>query len=300
MIAWLLACEKISPPLRDLSTLYEKYSEILRSRNASLLDPDQEVSTPELSAIDKDIYRTIDWFEKECENVSITSSALQDASKRVTRILSVLSVDPPYLQGYDRYVFICYGLILKVATDRNFGQDFAEAIAFFLTDGILRIADMRQFLNAEAVDEHFSQLDREIQEADPKLCGKFRAMGITSVHFALRWQLLLFADEHTFPETWLIWDAIIANQANASAFVKQLSVAHACQVQDEKFATVIEAMQRYREWNVPNLLQTAEKRVADVKKKQPFGNVHWYNRLVAFLVFLVFFWYLHGRFNKDN
>jgi hypothetical protein len=122
-------------------------------------------------------------------------------------------------------------------------------------------------------------------------------MCLTPAHFALRWVIVLFADEHNLQDTWLLWDAIVAHRANASAFIRQLSVAHLLQVPLGKYEQVIEDIQNNREWNVPELIRVAQEKLAQPRKVRP-NYVATYNVIVAIVVALVFFWMLRGRF-KD-
>jgi hypothetical protein len=301
VIAWLLACGAISPPLRDLSTLYSKYSSILTSHASNLSNPAIPIRTSESALIRGDMVRIINWFEAECRKVSIESKLMANADERVTRVLALLPVNPPYLQGYDRYALVCYALLLRAAQGNGLGADFAEAIAYTLTYEILKIADMKQFLDVKGVNENFRALDMEMAAVAPEIVGPLQKMGINSTHFGLRWEMLLFADEHEMTETWLLWDAIIAHRGNASAFVTKLCVAHLLQVPFGVFGTPIEDVQKNRKWDVPALVRDAEERLVVVvdSKKEQSKLVRVYNIAVAIIMALVMFWLLHGRF-KDT
>jgi hypothetical protein len=127
-------------------------------------------------------------------------------------------------------------------------------------------------------------LDSAIEVADPRVAEELRKMHVNSIHFAMRWQMLLFADEHDFPDIWCIWDAIIAHRANASAFVNQLSITHILQVPLKESWNVIEALQNHRRWDVPKLIRTAEERLA-LSRKRRFKRKEVVITLLVLLVF---------------
>jgi hypothetical protein len=292
--AWVLALDLTSPLNPDLSRLYQNYAADLARRQASLSDPNSAVVTASTQAIADDIVRIVPWLARECEALALPESYLRDAQQRTTRLLAMLRIDPPYLQGYDRYALVCYGLLLRVAVEHGLGPDFAEAIAYFLASELIRIGNIPQFLNGDA-SQRFAPLDRELKQVAPDVARSLSAMNLSSTHFALRWALVLFADEHSLPEIWLLWDAIIAHRANASLFVRQLSVAHVLQVPVRPSEMAIESLQRNRKWDVPELIRVARERVAPPWKGRQ-NCLRLYDISACVLIALVFFWMLYGRF----
>jgi hypothetical protein len=288
-IAWLRAFDLISPPTRDLSTLYQNYASKLLSHHTSLSDT-RPLVTNWTQAIHGDVVPIIVWFTKECGALALPVSYLHDAELRVARILAVLPIDPEYLQGYDRYVLVCYGLLLRAAESQGVGVDFAEAITYYLSYEFIKIGNFPQFLNGD--HRNFTELDREIAAVAPDVARSLSEMRLTSTHFALRWALVLFADEHSLPEIWLLWDAILAHRRNSSEFVRQLSVAHVLQVPMGKYERVIEDLQRNREWNAPELIRVAQQRLG------PSKIVNAYDIVVCIIFALIVLWMIHGRFKK--
>jgi hypothetical protein len=130
--------------------------------------------------------RIISWFDREGEMISTDPFYLQDAELRVTSILSLLPLNPPYLQGCDRYVLTCYGLLLSFVAERGFGLDVVESFRFFLAYEVLKIADMYQFLNADDTPRRFLKLDQSFIDATPNIMKQL------SIHLALRWEMLFF------------------------------------------------------------------------------------------------------------
>jgi hypothetical protein len=155
---------------------------------------------------------------------------------------------------------------------------------------------MNRFLSSKDAVPHFRDLDSAIDVAAPKISEELRKMRVNSIHFAMRWQMLLFADEHDFPDTWRLWDAIIARRANASAFVNHLSIAHVLQVPLKESENVIEVLQKYRRWNVPKLIQTAEELLAPSWKNKLMrkGVVV---ALLALLFFILVAWWCRTQKN---
>jgi hypothetical protein len=112
---------------------------------------------------------------------SIDPFHLQDAELRVTRILSLLPLNLPYLQGYDRYVLTCYGLLLFFVAEQDFGLDIAESLSFFLAYEVLKIADISQFLNDDDTRRHFLKLDQSFVEVTPNIMKQLSEMELNSL-----------------------------------------------------------------------------------------------------------------------
>jgi hypothetical protein len=165
-----------------------------------------------------------------------------------------------YTQGYDRFVLISHLLGLDFCGQTSLSADFAEAMSFFLGAQFIRLVNIAGFLdNPAATEVHFRRMDADMMTYAPNVMIPLRRISQGSIHFALRWELLLFADEYHARPMLLLWDQVLVRRKDFDAFLYALCVAHARQVPpagpDE---TVIEKIQNWKEWDVMKIVADAD------------------------------------------
>ena len=120
----------------------------------------------------------------------------------------------------------------------------------------MQISNISHYLDdPNSISAHFEGLDARMMEANPSVMQAFASSNQSSVHFALRWEIMLFADEHNFEGLMLIWDNIIAHHTCASSYIEALCIAHFKQAPSESLSD----LQHFKKWDYKKLLLDADK-----------------------------------------
>jgi hypothetical protein len=206
------------------------------------------------------------------------------AGLMAARVLSAMTVefrDFSYTQGHDRYVFVTLLLGLYFCEKSGLPVDFAEAVCFQLTHKFVKLTRISSFLADPAeIREHFERMDDDLMMHAPAWMLQLRSYHHSSVHFALRWELLLFADEYPIDRLLLLWDQVLARIHEYSGFMYALCIAHVKQVPlPTERQLPIEILQTYRDWDVYRAIDDA-----DQIMKWKRVDVPWIRKLVVFLV----------------
>jgi hypothetical protein len=207
-----------------------------------------------------DVPRCIFWFLKLAKELGLGLAFGEDAEIVATRLLRhlVSSHALTYYQGYDRFVFISYLLGLKLISALNLPQFVAEAIGFAISGRLLTIANFPQYLRPGAIFT-LASLDEEVRHIRPDIARDLKRAGHSAIHFAHRWKLLWFADEHRIEGIWLIWDNIIARLPELAPYLEKLCVSHIMQIQLRPERLALETIQSYTEWDVPRIIADADR-----------------------------------------
>ena len=116
------------------------------------------------------------------------------------------------------------------------------------------ISNITHYLsNPTKIDKHFKELDKKFMQINGDLMRKYAAKEQTSVYFALRWEILMFADEHNFNGLTLIWDQIIARKKYYPVYLQALCCAHFAQAPNGE----LNSLQHFRDWDYKKLLTDA-------------------------------------------
>jgi hypothetical protein len=233
----------------------------------TLSDPFTPISSisseSESHLIQTDVFRGMHWFSRHASDLKLTPLLTSDADLRITRILVLLSLnfeDLSYTQSYDRYSYITFLLGLDFCSQTGLPAIFAESMAFFLTREFLSLVNIpRMFTNPVKTELHFKEIDVALMNFAPEIMGSLQAAGQGSIHFALRWEMLLFAHEHKIRPLLLIWDQILVNRQHFKDYVKALVFAHVRQIPPAREnEIVVEKLQGFRDWEVVELLEDGE------------------------------------------
>jgi hypothetical protein len=287
LISWLVAFNVIpSTPSKwshSLSTLYTEYLNIRSSLSTSNESFDFDLG-PIDRIIKSDTSRSIVWFTEMSQNPIFSDLSSLDGEFTANCILAVLHRQSfSYIQGYDRYVFVTLLLAFDFCVKADLPSDFAEAISFNLSREFIKLTEISTFLeNAAETQSHFERLDEELLIFAPAWLTLLRRSHQGSIHFALRWELLLFADEYPVKSLLLLWDHTLKWKTEFHRFRTALSIAHVKQTplptQNEM---PIEVIQNYRGWDVSQVIDEA---VWIMRWNPKLGYRNW---LIAFIVILV-------------
>jgi hypothetical protein len=288
--------------------MYTNYQSLLEAHlSDSLTQPLEKLSDADHRIIEIDLERDVGWFTNGCTKLSVSEDHRHEAPLHARRILALIALLTPslsYLQCYNRYVFVSYLLGICVCAANGFPTAVGEAVAFFLTQKFLALADIRRQLDAGLSSADADALDAECRKALPDLMAILRADRHGASEFSRRWKLVWFADEHEMSHSWIIWDAIIAQSDNLPEFINDLCVAHLSQVQQpikrkgKTNAPFLETVAQYRAWRRNEIVNYA---VARFNARQwRIRLTRYYNIAVAVLVALVFLWLFWGRFRENE
>ena len=293
-VCWLIAFGLL-PPHHDkwatgLYSLYRQYWDLVSAKFPDPMQPLSAVDEATGTVLSCDLSRGINWFHMLASELQISDFYTGDAELRATRVLCALTLGVPgfsYCQGYDRYMFVNYLIALDFCAQSGLPAQFAEALAFPLVNEFIKMTRISHYLeNPAETEEHFSNMDRVMAVACPETMELLREMQQGSIHFALRWELLLFADEYNARPLMLLWDQILHRRSQYKGFLFGLCIAHVKQVPvagpDE---IMIEKIQQFRAWNLHKIVSDAMVYL-ESEQKSPWRFVT-AQRVIMLLMFII-------------
>lgn len=266
LISWLISF-KIIPLSSDTWTqnikeMYDNY--YIQTDSAFSTNPEDPIShINQTSYLRKDLARTVTWFNTISADVGVTTDDLPNALFRLSRIYSLIIVsssDISYMQGLDRYGSVMLVCTANFCKKKNISMDFAEAMAFYLTRAVLvSIPFLKTFASQINIKEHFTRVDSVLQQCSPQQYNTMIENDSSTVFFGCRWEMMLFADEHSGIELLILWDQIFARLEKIDSYVPSLTVAHVMQIDiPPDCVSVNEIVLHYRDWNMKRLFDDAQ------------------------------------------
>lgn len=215
------------------------------------------------NSITQDIPRTIKWFFNFAEQIEINNRMLDDVELRIQRVLAIISLESrelTYTQGNDRLVMMSYLVSLFFASRGRLNKGFAEAMCYNIAKSLISKITLARYLNSMSfIENYFEQLDVMIAQEDPEKWDVLAESENTSIHFALKWHLTLFCDNHDAYQLMLLWDQILLRWGDFDEFIKCLTVAHIIQVPiPEKHEEMAQNIQQFKDWNISRIITDAE------------------------------------------
>ena len=301
-ICWLISFGLLPPNdakwATGLYSLYQRYRSILQDRLPDPLHPLSAVRDKTSDVIACDIERGLAWFYGLAGELQLSEFYTRDAELRVTRVLSLLSLSVPefsYCQGYDRYAFVNYLLALDFCSQCGLPVQFAEALSFPLVNEFIKMTRISHYLeNPTETEAHFDDMDRAMADVCPEKMMMLREMQHGSIHFALRWELLLFADEYNARPLLLLWDQVLHVKDRYRDMLFALCIAHLKQVPlagtDE---IMVEKIQQFKGWNLPRIIADAHQYMDAERTARPMCRMFATRRVIwMLLVAIVVLWFL--------
>jgi len=272
LICWLIR-SRIIPSARSewiqrIISRYRSYKNICDKHFGGDIDsPLNKVDTETAFSINADTKRTKTWYFRQCECVGLASDIISDSEIRAQRILSLLSLEnnSSYTQGNDRFAWVSLIVSLYFTSKSGLNPLVAEALAYFLTVFFVEINPISQNIeNFSYVEYHFSILDDMISEETPHVYELLKSANHKSMHYALKWELTLFADEHSILNLLFIWDKILSFSDDIIDYVRWLCIAHIRQVPIPQMADeMAESIQRYRGWDVQKIINETDQKIKE-------------------------------------
>lgn len=299
VFAWLIQFGVLSnekdEAINIILDMYEQYNEDINYYFNDSINPLQNIQDEETSLILLDVRRINDWFIKMATPFKYDKTYLDDFQFHIRRILFFLpkiKEDPflknvsifnllkkmgnqseyHYIQGFDRYASITYILSLDFIKKINdsykstlFPLEFAEMLSLYFT--YLFIGLSRLFINitnsTQQTMEVFEKIDEQIELEIPSISKKLKNCSTSSIHFALRWALLLFADEHNFDNCLILWDHFVLHQTDFAYYIIQISISHLKQVPYDGIS-YIDKIQNFKNWDLSTIISEAESKTDDL------------------------------------
>jgi hypothetical protein len=292
LISWLMAFRLLPHNPREwahtLCDLSNVYFDVL-AQFPTDSDPLDSIPISASRVIRPDLSRTIIWFNSLAKTAPFSVNS-EGADKMAARIFSAMTIrfrDFSYAQGHDRYLFVTLLLALDFCEKCRMSRDLGEAICFHLTHEFVKLTRISSFLEDPAgTRDHFEKMDADLMMYAPGWMIPLRQSYQGSVHFALRWELLLFADEYPIEGLLLLWDQVLAKIEQYKAFLYALCIAHVQQVPLPRPGEMpIEVLQTYRGWDVYRAIDDASRIMA---KGKPCNGLMKWALIVMFCLFVVF------------
>lgn len=301
-ICWLISFNIISPNYEkwsdQLFNLYTKYDKMMKLFIKDPNNPLSDVPSKSATVIESDVVRGVRWFQSLAADLQLSEYYTSDVELRTIRMFAILtheSLSYSYTQGHDRYMFVNLLLALDFSAHSGLTCDFAEAIAFYLAREFISMTAISKYLdNVTETEDHFLHMDEEFTKVAPEIMHQLAIVGQSSIHFALRWELLLFADEYDIKRLLFLWDQILNEKKIYRKFLFALCVAHIQQIPPALPGEVmVEKIQTFRNWNVQKILFDANNYLK-TSSKPKFKLTHVVYLMIV-IVALLYFYYLVGK-----
>jgi hypothetical protein len=271
LLCWLLQFDiLLSPSGRwpsDLFRLGDEYSRLIASHLDDCADPLRNIPAASRRVVHADTTRDVGWFSRHARDLGVDPELQSDVVLRCSRVISALSVSAiefVYTQGYDRFVFVTYLVGLEFCAWFGIERQFAEAVCFRLSREFINLVQISDLLAKPRVTEaNFVTMDGDMMEYAPEVMQRLRKVGQSSIHFALRWEILLFADEYDVRPLLLLWDHAIIHRKEYKKWLHWLCVGHIRQFRSQAGnEALLEKTQRFRDWNIEQAVEFANQEIA--------------------------------------
>jgi hypothetical protein len=238
-------------------------------------DPLRAVSAELESLIRADIDELRYWFRSEiCEDFCRSEADFAKFELRLARIYAMVIMEAStlsYTRGLLRIGCICISMSMGFSDPAKLSDDFAEAIAFYLTKNIISIIPVRRLIDNRAkLINHFNILDQMIRKEAPEVFKLLQESNQGAVGFALQFEMFLYSDNHSPFAVMDIWDQIFARWEELSGIVQCLTVAHVKQVKiPEGCTNLCAVIIANKQWDLVRLVNDA---VAILAHKRSCGE----------------------------
>ena len=268
LISYLI-CLKIIPSQRNKwgTYLYKNINHYFqRVRfyfDKNPLEPLQSLPIKYESLLKNDLVRTIRWFEKIALEIGIKESFISEGLFRISRIFSIIILENPdisYTQGFDRFGCIFFALTSLFCQLTNLSLEVAESLTYYLTFSLLSILPMRSLLdNPLEVHEHFKKLDNILLNYSNIHHSWLHKNNSEIIFFGVRWELLLFSDEHNINDIFLIWDQILGRLESLNEIIISFSISHLIQFSTKINENINEYILHNKEWDILKIINDMKK-----------------------------------------
>lgn len=179
--------------------------------------------------IKSDIDSRINWFGLILKESKI-GKYIDSPSLRLSRIFTMISIENNEFAYFPNFIHVgcvCLAMTSIFSRDAKLTIDFAESIAFYLTNSLLSVISL---IYKKSYNNHFLKIDTLIKIKAPEQSKAIKQNNSSSVYFAVRYEQLLFTCEnHSLNDIFNIWDQIFC-YLDRIEFVSCLTVSHIMQI----------------------------------------------------------------------
>jgi hypothetical protein len=259
---------------RDLTDLVTSYRSLVKKIGSA--DDLQKIKERLEAIIPRDLGRSLHLFDTYCKDVCLDSAYFSPPDLRFLRIFLVISTtdkDFQYLQGYDRFAFICAIVSCHFSLALGLKADIAEAFTFHLTHFITtKVAFSHLILDRKRSEQSFAELSLLLEKGSPATFSAFRWQKITPDVYALNWLLALFSDQHPLNQVFMIWDLIFLHLDCRELYVNSLCIAHLNQCQmGLNAAETVQRILKASNFDLKRLAEEAD-RISGFTRIESMGN----------------------------
>jgi hypothetical protein len=212
-----------------------------------------------------DFVRTICWFHDLIDPMKVAGlphdeTVIRHAHRIFNTLYHMDQVQYCYFQGHDRFLFVTYILALLFTRKANLPHDVAESLTFHLLAPIIKLANTDALIRAVEKDPGLMILGEILSVRAPDRAARLTESNVHTMNYALRWKLLLFADEHScaFDDIANIWDAMFLRRKRFDQFFSHLAFEHLIQVVFPSDPMMItQTIQRWHKWDTQKILRNA-------------------------------------------
>ena len=185
---------------------------------------------------------------------------------RICRLLFLFAkLNFGYIQGMNELIAPLY---FTFCADSSLDARFAEADTFFAFTSLMT---MQRDVFCKNMDEcnggilgRLSVVGQLLEKTDPPLFAHLGLHGVKVNFFALRWVLLLFAQEFDIPALQQVWDSILSedSSSSSSSLIPFICVAMVVLVREvllagSEFGDIIKILQRFPPFDPKEILTLA-------------------------------------------
>lgn len=262
--------------------LYQKvceYQEYLSDLLGENCDKPLE-STPLESAktIAADVPRCYNFFEAVCDAFGVKKPDVEYGHLACTRMLCIITLKYPeleYIQGFDRYMIVCFAMALKIVQSMQFVYRlenseyfyvYAEGLSLNLIVELLKLSKIHLILANPHEQQCFQMLDTQIKCISKDLDQAFKDNNVSSMFFATAWRLLLFTHVHEINDVMLLWDRFLLHTEDGKFedYFVALALAHIRlaleSFTEEDYANnAMEKIQRFENYDFKRIIVLSDK-----------------------------------------
>lgn len=246
----------------SIHSLFSNYQILIRT---NLIDAEEDplklLNPEDVGVITADITRILIWFNEMAAFLQIPETECIRAKVHAYRAITLYyqTKNFKYAQGHDRYFFIAYLLSLFFTSKNGLSSEVAECLSFHLAYALIEMGKLSRFLdNPKQTQKHFEHLDEMMEDQTPDIYDELNKMGQSSIHFALRWEVLIFSDEYDIESIFYIWDNVIIRRSLLEPFMYALCISHLKQIpQPKRDEMMIETIQHFRNFDAKKAVRDA-------------------------------------------
>jgi hypothetical protein len=268
LIPWLLQFELIPTKPSQWPSAFSALATSYASHIAAYCGDSSRESLEPLveSIVPRDLSRSVGMCSTIFATLGIDETFFDRPLIRFLRIFVILSKIEPglkYFQGYDRFAYICAAVSSTFCLRLGLSVEIAEAVCcsvthFFLTKLAWRDPPTEKaILNSGTI---FADVDTALRRFFPATASALDSQHLQPTVYALKWIMVLFAENHPIEDLLLVWDFIVLNVGNAHSYIVGLVIGQLNQIQiGMDLSETIQRIQNKQEFIIDRLIADADR-----------------------------------------